>query len=421
MKGNHNHQDYQDEEIIRLLKSMPKVEDDTDKNTLYKRISFKNNREEPKMKNRKKLLPIIGTIAAAAIILIFVVPMFMSNSPSETAQYDSSEETGTSTTASEEEGQSENEQENGEQERETETDGNNTQEEPAVNETDSAAEDTQQESQETETANETNEPAASGADSQTVPAGSNLNIVHAAVPDAQMQYVIPVSFIVPDSMDRDSAYNSMDDYLMNAGLTDENYLLNDVTYTFQGNQVELDLPDDFSLGQGSAQANIFQQILETMFSPLGIETVTFSEEVDMGPFGPLSQMELNTNNQASYKLYNGEYLGEVPQGEQTAISDAINEMKNGEEAFNMQATIPAGVDFSVESADNVLTLNASGSTAVGDTQEMTTMIDAILMTAKSYGYDEVVFENLSADQIGPYQVTESIQVPEAGNPIDVRN
>lgn len=50
-------------------------------------------------------------------------------------------------------------------------------------------------------------------------------------------------------------------------------------------------------------------------------------------------------------------------------------------------------------------------------QELLTMVEAILMTAKSFGFDSVKFENMSIQQIGNYDLNNPIKDPNGVNPI----
>jgi hypothetical protein len=43
-----------------------------------------------------------------------------------------------------------------------------------------------------------------------------------------------------------------------------------------------------------------------------------------------------------------------------------------------------------------------------DTEDLM-MIDAILLTAESYGFDSITFKNTGLDSIGPYQLNEPIE------------
>src|SRR5699024_9337616 len=60
--------------------------------------------------------------------------------------------------------------------------------------------------------------------------GEDEHIVYAVVPDLQAQYMIPVSFIVPESDRIDEYYNNLDNYLTTESWGTGKYVLkNDVT------------------------------------------------------------------------------------------------------------------------------------------------------------------------------------------------
>lgn len=88
----------------------------------------------------------------------------------------------------------------------------------------------------------------------------------------------------------------------------------------------------------------------------------------------------------------------------------------------MYQTIPDDIDFSVESDDeSTLHLSYSGPSDIQDLQEITVMIESILMTAKAYGYESVDFENMPIEKVGNYPFSETIEVPIAVNPIFISN
>ncbi|UOK56899.1 hypothetical protein MGI18_19400 [Bacillus sp. OVS6] len=47
------------------------------------------------------------------------------------------------------------------------------------------------------------------------------------------------------------------------------------------------------------------------------------------------------------------------------------------------------------------------------------MLEAILMTAKEFGYENVKFEGINVDRVGDMNVTEAVPVPFSPNPVEL--
>ncbi|RLL48175.1 hypothetical protein D8M04_02560 [Oceanobacillus piezotolerans] len=387
-------EDWKDKEIRKLLQEMPKVTDEIPKVILYEQISKKLTDDKPAKNQKIKLIPVFTTLVA--IFLLSVIP-FLINDRNQIANnyaldYKDMENTNESTEIMISEDSLEKSGE----------------ESTIADYHDS----TELEMGDLETIKDSNVVHSVGNDS---------SIVFAAVADKQFQYVIPVSFIVPNKNSLNENYKQLDNYMKEEGFSSE-YLFEGASYEIEpeNKEVKIQLPTNFSI-DSSAEANLFKDIIQTMFSPYGIEKAVLisegEEPIDLGPIGQINELRIQESNKASYKLYNSEYLVPVPHQLENNISDAIMEMKNSEEAFNLTKTIPDSIHFSVESFDSELDLFYTGDSVIEETEESITMIEAILMTAKSYGFETVRFNEMGIDAIGHYNMNEPIQVPTAVNPI----
>lgn len=250
----------------------------------------------------------------------------------------------------------------------------------------------------------------------------NSTIVYAAIPDDQFQYVIPISFVI-SGKSQNEAYNELEQYLKDSNLIDNHYLLDGLSYEIlkDEKQVRIQFPDDFTI-QSSAEAYMFEKLLSMMFMPIGIEKVIFDsvpdKEIVLGPFGDIDELNLN-KDKSSYKLYNDSYFISIPHDE-LSIEDAILNLKEDQSEFNVHHTIPDEINFNVVSENNKLSLEYSGPSELHDLQAIVTMIESILTTAKSYGYEYVNFKNMPLEQVGNYLLTDEIKVPIAVNPINIK-
>lgn len=378
-----------DQKIINLLKQLPKIEDRTTKEELYQQIQGKISRSSKTSSPRGRLIPVFSTLLVIMIIIIVIPSFFDSTSFFST-----------------------------------------------MNNEDDMAESLQAELNMEESVTMVNDMPAETVENQ-LPAGEDYQryvideikpeamLIHGAVVEQQLQHVIPVTFIFDDQFALSEHYNQLDDYLEEDEWGVHENILQDATFDIDltTNEVILNLPEQFSLGEGSARANIFSDILSTMFRPLGIEKVIFQPgELDFGPYGAITELTLPELEPVNYKLFNHPeanraFLTPIKQPDQS-IEEALVDMKSDDKFYYLDHTIPADVEFNIQSSAQTLIIEFSEETVIQDNQQYLTMIESILMTAKSYHYETVIFDNPKIDGIGPYNLQLPLNVPLAINPID---
>lgn len=271
---------YSDDELIKKLRNMPEVHGATDKNKLYQQISSKLDSKQPK--KRMNPAPLLGTLMAA-VILILIIPSLMNTVNQNTGKENSIADEA---------------MENSESNQVTNESMNE------ITQEDSA--DMGGAESEIMMMNEPFESYVIGANHQ----GSAL--ANGAVADLQNQYVIPISFVIPESENIDAFYNEMDQHIDEQDWGISDYLFEDAAFAINrpAKEVEIDLPADFSLGEGSASANILEKMLGTMFFHDGINKAVFPTDndqgVDLGPLGTVKEVPIHQPGKASYKLYQEE-------------------------------------------------------------------------------------------------------------------
>lgn len=399
------------EKLIDQIKSLPKINDTTDKDTLYRHISSQiDNREKEKGKkfvSRKarhqqsqgKVIPIFSA-ALVIVILLIMLPSVLNQNENQLAN----EPTGIE----------KNMQMNKSQNDVVQSDDNENVVEESNDDQNTGAETTAEDQ--------------SAADSSqthfTLTPDDNMQVVYGAVAEPQLQYVIPFSVVVSKSEDIENVYNQLDEYIKSDEWGVAEYPLADVTFTLnlEKPEVSMDVPTDFRVGEGSARANMLESILTHMFSPYEINNIQFSDPVDFGGhIGSLSEMPLYVQRE-NYKIYQAEdgkreFLIPIPQEEQATLEQAFDDMKNAEESYHISETIPEDIDFTLETNDSDLVITFAENARLDDEPEIIIMLEAMLMTAKSYGFEHVTFE-ADMDHIGRYKMNENITVPEAINPIN---
>ncbi len=368
-----------DEELIKKLKQLPKVEDHGDKDELFQRISTQMNEKMPHKNN--KLVPVFSTVIA--VLLVFaIIPVLINQSMSETSVNDSTENA--------------DEESSHEIEMFVERDADQK----------GQLFDTQVESyvfQHTD---------------------DDSTAVYGAVTDEQLQTIIPVTIIIPENVDLETHYNQLDQYLDENDWGVNQYLFNGANFELDidNHEIGIRLPDDFSLGEGSANPTMFENILTTMFTPYQIEKVIFGEELDLGSIGVVSELPLQDQEKVNYKIFQADqqyrkFLVPAKVEDNVTIEEAIQDMKKGQASFNIYPTIPEDVQFSFTTVGEELIITLDHDQVFANEQKATIMIEAILMTAKSFGYELVTFNETSVDQVGPYRLSEPLTIPEAINPI----
>lgn len=393
-------QDQNDQrEIIDKLKGLPQIQDTRNKKEVFSQISSHPDLKRRKINRKKKWMPIVSA-TAAALFLILLLPVFFNTDTRQISEEDSMNEAYDMPMDETSENHSyEQEQESAGQE---------------INRESAPAE---QENSQMETVNE----------SLVVHhVSQDQNIYFAGIPDLQAQYVIPIAFINSGERDLQGFYNNMDEYLGELNSDTGEYLFENVEFEIDHSsyEVAMALPNDFSLNGSAATANMFEKILSEMFRPYGTEKVTIhtdnGEPAEFDPFGDIDEMQLQEMTPSGYKLYelgNTKMLIQIPHNDQTSIEEAIQGMKEDEAELHVFKTVPEDIQFTIEQENNQLNFRFSEDTDFTEGRDSLDMIEAVLMTAKSYGYKQVKFENTEQQHIGPYNLTEPLPVPEAVNPI----
>lgn len=139
---------------------------------------------------------------------------------------------------------------------------------------------------------------------------------------------------------------------------------------------------------------------------------------NLSPDAELKETTFTNLQEASYMIYQNQYFVPISRDEATPISKAINTLKTAIPESDIRNTIPAEVDFRID-ADHPdeLLLEYIGNEDVEESSFTVTMIESILLTAKSYGYESVLFQAMPIDEVGMYQFFKAIDVPIGVNPI----
>ncbi|MFC4557419.1 hypothetical protein ACFO3D_04255 [Virgibacillus kekensis] len=392
--------DNEDQQVKDLLQQMPKVEDSMDKDVLYQNISSElRELEKPKKSNKVIWIP-IGSAVVAVLLMILVLPPLFQN-----AMFESSNENSSSDALMDESATMEKFGAEGESGSELNTDEQNE-----------------------NNGNQESMPEVSLLDRKApsnvvYQADDDSQIIHGALADTQGQYVIPFSVIAPADVRMEDYYNQLGKYLSEKQWGLNSFILEGAKFQLKQdeNQVNITLPDNFDVLDGSTGPNLLEDTLTTMFTPYQINRVVFDREVNLGQIGKVEKLPLMPTK-AIYKKYqksdsNQAFLVRIPVGDNVNFSSALSKMKENEEVFHVAGVIPTDLNITVQREGPLLRLQFSNPENLKKSGETVFMLDAIMMTAKSFGYQQVEFVNPPMDTVGPYNLREPIDVPLGANPI----
>ena len=409
--------DNKDQEIIDKLKQLPKIKDSQDKNLLFQKIDQKMKGVKPVKKTRhaKWIVPSIATLAIAALVFIMVqTGIFdqdqLSNHSSdlETKTFDmddSDSEEALEFSVDEEEFNLEEDAE--------ETADSEDESEVIINEIEDYS------------------------DQLIYYSDEDDSVMYTiGVMDMQAMYAIPISIV---DMSETGAGSPNDIYNRISTLIDDEafgvyeYPFDEIEFIFSDDQenITMRVADDYVFPDTSAQIHSFISIINLMFedypaSELNLETDT-TNSIDLGQIGVMEELELEPVTHLAYKLYQFEdkerLLIPIPHtisGEEFfTIDEALLEMQYDQIDFDITASIPVGIEYTVDPSDeDVLKLTFESDSIISDNRETKEMIEAILMTAKSLDFKQVEFDfDGDVTQIDQFNLLEPIPVPEGANPV----
>ena len=238
--------------------------------------------------------------------------------------------------------------------------------------------------------------------------------------DEQAQLVIPVSFLT----DEDYYVNKVNKELKafnpsDVGLT--NSPLEKATITEEEETVIVDFPKDTI---NEAEEPLLQALISMTFANEGQKAkVEFRMNGENGyefpRYGTVSEWDLQVPGAPHFRydapstdsfivslFSTGVDANSMPK----EFTDAL-EMMDDEQKRGLKPLLPKDTVLGVKiiNKDDVeVTFPDSIKLSADDTEDLM-MIDAILLTAESYGFESVKFNNTKLDSIGPYQLDEEIE------------
>lgn len=254
------------------------------------------------------------------------------------------------------------------------------------------------------------------------------------IPDSNAMNIVPISVLV----NKEDSKSWFDQFLATMpklleekwGLSEYFPLNGTLTYNSEQKEINIDLPSDHQYGWGSANEVTFQNSLKTTFGNHdGVNRITFSTVHKPGIIlgnNELLQIDLTSDKVEEHPyllLYskNQERPFLVPMGETAASPEAaFSEMRREIPTQGLKASIPEEFQFDkVVPNKRTLTINIRKGVVIPQTPEMMYGLEAILLTAKEFGFTAVEIKNGSVDHIGPFHLDHPIEVPVAPNKYEI--
>jgi hypothetical protein len=252
-------------------------------------------------------------------------------------------------------------------------------------------------------------------------------VITYSIPDQNAQILVPVSIIVPKD-----GKSWLDHYIeYQAHLTEEQwglseyYPLNATLTMVDEKTLNVDVNEGHSYMAGSTSEGQFLGTMQGLLQNYNLDKITFSTNgkpgIEGGNTGRLETLP-KENLKRSYFVFqpNNQNAPFIVPGIETFtdIQSALSSMKVGNEGYGLQPSLPADFNFEIDSSsEDVLMIRMADGYPFTEEAKNIHAIEAILLTAKEFGYKAVKFDNTSVIQIGSFNLQNEIKVPVAPNKV----
>ncbi|KKK37561.1 hypothetical protein WQ57_12535 [Mesobacillus campisalis] len=255
-----------------------------------------------------------------------------------------------------------------------------------------------------------------------------------AIPDANAQIAVPVTVLVKKA-GKKNWFEQFEETMPKLteeewGLMDYYPLSADISYDQASKTVNVDVPEGHPYGFGSAAETWFLTVLEDSLPHDKVNRVSFSTEgrkgIELGNTGekfelPLPQPQPQPEGHAYLFYYRDEgeesvpYM--VPANESfNTFREALEAMAVNREEFGLRASLPE--NFALEGAlikENGPVLHLELPQGSSFEESFIYSLEAIMLTAKSFGYEALKIDNAEPSEIGPFNLNESLELPVGAN------
>ncbi|KIL48965.1 hypothetical protein KP77_21760 [Jeotgalibacillus alimentarius] len=399
-----------EKEIEYHLKQLPVIKNRLSADDMYQHIHLRNKR-----KKNFPWMPAVAGTAAAALMIILGPGLFNQDNPS--TEQSSSD---MAVTVNDESAES-NVQET---EREESLDSQPQESNPAP----------QEDTAETAAEEEGEAAAASDKELETVEIESTQEsglLFEENLGDRQYfeaalvtedAYIIPYTFVVPDSEEKLSAASlylkwaeSINEQQM--GFMDYHPVSNNLkeegeTITGMINELE-------NKTQGASAALLINVLKETFGSDYNQFRIVDenNETAEVGAFGIVESYLLN-NDQKGFYVYennNGTYYYAKSNENFTTLQEALTAIEDEVPNDRYTSPVPENINVNYEVVENELIVTFEGNINELTGEDKIKMVESILLTAESFSMNSVQFEGIENGFIEGYDFSAPVPVPVGGN------
>ena len=146
------------------------------------------------------------------------------------------------------------------------------------------------------------------------------------------------------------------------------------------------------------------------------------EGIEFSAYGNKTELNLNQTSKKAYFLYQyddqtSKLLAPSPNSYDT-LEKAFESMKIGIEKSGLKPTIMENITkITTLEIGELLEIEFIHNTEFKNNEDTIIMLEAILLTAKEFGYNKVQFKGIDIDKIGVMDVSNPVEVPYSPNPI----
>ncbi|MDG5470677.1 hypothetical protein P6709_02885 [Jeotgalibacillus sp. ET6] len=434
---------WNDKEIEKMLNKMPVIKNRQSGQVMYEKI--KGN-ERKKDKKRAGWIPVAASLAALLLLLLLIPPFFATN---EQFNLSSGNEGADSAADGSAEEQTENFSANSieeeqkdfslderaaeehasspDQDREEEfaddgaTGSENTESDSHVKP--ESEEEQSDENQDAAVQTPADEDPSQKTSLFTAEAAGHTYLKTALV--TEEGYVIPFTFLLPDKENEDNAvnlYNRWANEIDEEGMGFINYhpVANHLSVTEQnGINGVIDQNNEYT--QDSFSPDLMELVLKQTFGSGNYTGFTFvNEEGDKVNLDEEMELEISlSNDNKGYYLFRNERSSQVyfAQSEKSfaTIEDAFTEMQQVTPNEDYLTALPEELSIQTVQENELLTVTPSEQINAYSVEEKKRFIEAVLLTAESFGIQEVMFENIEDFNELGFDLEKPLTVPAGPN------
>lgn len=385
--------EWSDKQLEELLQHMPKIKDRQDPDELYRKISSRIQDEQVRhSRNKTWLLPSVAAVAAIFLIIL-IGPQLMNHS------------TGSQDEASME---------------------------MQSMESDTAQEESESFATESQKSDMTS---LTGESLPLIPStlqnvSDDVTLITIGIPVGDSEHVVPVSMV--SAQKELSTLQLLQKAITNIseeelGLTENGIFEGAVFEEDQQGRVIITFPQNFE-SLSSAQSLEVMSIIEQTFKWLGYNEAILRDldgnPIVLGNYVIEDPITIREDIQKGYYVLNSRlgrpYLVPAVGEADSSFTDALEGMKL--QRNDLQPSIPADVMITEISEENGITVVFAENAIMPDNPMHLLMVEAILLTAGEFGYNEVTFIN-TPDEMGGFIFKENgepspVPVPVAPNYIE---